>query len=242
MTKHLRKMQQGDSSIQHISIQKWSQSGSWSSDPRSMWKLIWAPYIPEKISCFVWQVMYHAATTNTRHFPILPNADSQRHYERCIGNMIETIEPCLWECPKAASIWRWITFLGPLTAQDPDQLFIPLMSQALIGEPLEDDVPIPKIWWQLLRMIAMWFIWKERNTETIPKQPEMMRATQAKICHQIRISLRVEWEKRIGGKTKTEEDFLRIRYLFEFDVGVSDRVFTNVGSSIQVNMIPPEPD
>lgn len=69
---------------------------------------------------------------------------------------------------------------------------------------------------------------------------ETMFVLRAKIWCQIRISLRLEWEKRQGRGEKSAQEEEQISYLYEFDYGVSDRVYTWIGVQVQVCRIPPE--
>lgn len=103
----------------------------------------------------------------------------------------------LWSCSKVSRIWEWITFLGPLTLQDLSQAFCPSVGQALVGKPLDDASAIPVKWWQLICLMALWFIWIVRNSESIPPTKAVPAiVTRARVWSQIRMSLKVVWERK----------------------------------------------
>lgn len=136
------------------------------------------------------------AATNKWRFFKTPPSNARTHCTRCRSAIVETIAHCLWEHPRARVIWDWVTFLGPITSQDIDQDFSSTLSQSLIGEPIVDLCTIPQRWWRVLRLVAMWFIWTARNSESIPKVHVPIVVTKASIWNQIRITLRLNGRRK----------------------------------------------
>lgn len=78
---------------------------------------------------------------------------------RCRLGVAEDVNHVFWECLKVHLVWNWIRFMLQLMTTQPEDAVQLTMSHALIGEPLEDAVSVPKAWWALLRAAAIWFIW-----------------------------------------------------------------------------------
>lgn len=122
-----------------------------------------------------------------------------------------------------------------------DPKFIRLLStQILIGEPLGDHVP--KLWWRSLQAAALWNIWLSRNEEVIANLKVPFEATKGKIWSQIRLDLKSEWQRRqeqVQSGTISKD---RVRFLFQFDFGENELVYTIRENKLKVARVPPELD
>lgn len=193
---HLRCMRNKSRQGIHPGIQKWSLYCTWVPNHRSVWQELWVTYLPEKIAGFTWQVLYRVAATNDWRHPTLPPTDARTHCERCRIGALESINHCLWECSKAMSIWSWIWFLGPLTTHDEGQVFRPSLSQALIGEPLNDTNAIPGKWCRPYIWLPCGVYGWQGILKRSPQRHEPTIVTKAKIWSHIRITLQAEWRKK----------------------------------------------
>lgn len=190
----------------------------------------------EKINALLWQVIFHALTTNHWIFSSFLRSDPSMFCERCNRGLTEDIPHCFWECYKARRIWRWIESLRHITAvnQDPIQL---TMTQALIVEPIHEHAP--KKWWGSLRAVTIWHIWISRNQEVIAEKRHHSTSTKAKIWHQVKNDMRNEWARRMQHVKTRAMSKKNAQYLFEFDFGQNNSVYTFQGERIHMALIPP---
>lgn len=242
-TQNLRNLLNKRNDKTHCSIVKWTRYTSWVPNTKLMWGKIWASFIPEKISCLAWQVAHRVIATNRWRFNKVPDPDVRKKCDRCSVCDSEDVNHCMWGCHKANLVWQWIARLSTCTAQDQSQQFFPSVTHALMGEPLPDSIAIPVRWWELLRLSAMWYVWLARNAETFQEKPEPLSVTKVKVWHQIKIVMRSEWGKVRSRGALDDRAMERARYLFEFQFGSNDEIYTiDDYNQIQICRIPPEPD
>lgn len=94
-TRQLRLIHNKSNSIQHKSIEKWERFTTWKPDPISMWGKIWVNFLPERVTCYAWQVMYRATATNAWSFQQIWGPDVKKKCERCYVCDFEDINHCL---------------------------------------------------------------------------------------------------------------------------------------------------
>lgn len=126
----------------HPSIQKWASYTTWWLDNLAFWWTdIWQSFHSEKERYYLWQILYWSPTTNKWHFPQLPNNHLNKECKRCKRGLVDSVENYFYKCYKVQPIWQWATYLALLMMQsrlDPLNLSV---TQALIGEHLDDHCP-----------------------------------------------------------------------------------------------------
>lgn len=125
-----------------MSIVKWIQHSNSTFDLTTSLRDIWHPLLYAKESCFAWQVIYRIAATNVRRFQRIPRVQSEKQCARCKVDQ-ELIVHFLWGCPKVARVSEWVTFLIPITSQDPEQVVNLVDCQVLIGTTLSTHTAPP---------------------------------------------------------------------------------------------------
>lgn len=88
----------------------------------------------------------------------------------------------------------------------------------------------------------MWNIWLSRNEEVIANLKVPFEATKGKIWSQIRLDLKSEWQRRqeqVQSGTISKD---RVRFLFQFDFGENELVYTIRENKLKVARVPPELD
>lgn len=166
--------------------------------------------------------------------------DIRKHCGACVG-VVEDVNHALWGCLRAQCVWSWIEYLVALVDRDhSNHVTISIIVQALIVKLLACSPS--KQWWAMIRVITIWFIWVARNSESIPKRKIATNATKAKIWHQVKQHLCIEWEKL---REKVQSGHLiehQAQINFEFDFGNNDRIFSLNGEVMSFNLLPPELD
>lgn len=147
---HLRLILNQVEAQRHVSITKWTARVGRQVLVRQTCVIIWQPFLATKESCFAWQTLFHILATNKWRWPTLPNTDDAKKCKRYTLLALETISHCLWDCPHSRAIWNWVSFIAPLTSQQPDQTISLTGDQALIGRQLNCGPHIPLKWWQAL--------------------------------------------------------------------------------------------
>lgn len=143
------------------------------------------------------------------------HTDIQCKYCQC--GALEIVEHCFWECETSQPIWTWVSKPAPSMTFDSDQLIHLTIGQALIGEPLSTHCSIPKKWWHLLHLIALWFIWISHIQVTFKKKACPPIITKSRAWHQIQTSLKAQWANRILRRQLDDRKENKACYLFEFD-------------------------
>lgn len=118
-----------------------------------------------------------------------------------------------------------------LMSTQPDMRIRLIEVQALLGMPLDNSISILSMWWVAICATAIWYIWLACNMET-----------RVKIWNETKLYMKVEWSKyrnRIESGTITED---RAEYLFGFNFGQCQEVYSIVQSQLSFARLPPEPD
>lgn len=80
---------------------------------------------------------------------MLPSTHVDRNCTCYTQGVVEDPNHTLWGCEKASIIWAWVTHLVKLMEKDDTPNPSILVTQALIGEPL--DFFVPYKWWATIR-------------------------------------------------------------------------------------------
>lgn len=134
--------------------------------------------------------------TNTWWFQGYLERHIAKDYERCLSNKAEDVNHYLWSCPEANNTWRWVQGLILATSSTTGQHMHLTMTQALLGESIEDDCA-PHTDCGKLCVITLWFIWIGRNSNVFlgPTIPQV--AMKAKSWAQLKHVLQIEWDKEL---------------------------------------------
>lgn len=149
----LQRNKLGDS--YHMGILMWEQYTTWRPHPTELWSLVWQSFLGRKHCCFLWQILHRSVAINQWRFQMEPDSDGRKHCKQCNSPIVEDVNHTLWHCPRTWPIWDWVSFMLPLTSDDPTQLIQLTECQALMGEPLNASPMPPPKWWVALRSAAL---------------------------------------------------------------------------------------
>lgn len=117
-----------------------------------------------KIIIFLWQITYRVMATNGWHHPQLARNVATTWCTRCNLQEYDDILYYLWASRTSARVWQWAKqFIQAVTPNQHRNVWLTL-SQALLGARLNFHQDTPMKWWQILRGIVCWQLWKVKCT------------------------------------------------------------------------------
>lgn len=223
----------------HKSVLKWEQVIRWIPKQGTLWQKIWRPYYSAKQNCFLWQVAFNIPTTNHWTFPGINHADPTTWCLCCPLRLHEDVLHLLQNCPVTKPIWSWMAnilrYLIPIVVTSLRFNVV----QALLGVPLGPHNGFQQCWWNILRAIACWEIWKARCSLVMEHTHVNTIALWVIIWMSLRAHLQVEWDPfslKIKQERLTQEE---VEKAFTNNFGFDEDIFTFVNSKLQVTQALP---
>lgn len=140
---------------------------------------------------------------------------------------------------KVQLVWRWICSLLQIMSTQPTTRIRLTDGQALVGTPLVDSVSVLAKWWTSIQGAS---IWLARNTKTRQNKKVTCMETQVKIWYKMILYMKIEWSKyqnKIFQGSILED---QAKYLFRFDFGQNDLVYTITIQQLTFTQMPLEPE
>jgi hypothetical protein len=158
-TQHLRIIQAKPRATQK-SLKRWEEEENWTPDYAQIWRETWCSFQAAKENCFLWQLLYRTPATQRWRKPKLSGDADKLTCTRCNLGAVEDIKHCIWSCPNSAGVWEWSQKILRLAAAD-DSITLD-HRQIFLAEEIKGRRDFPKKFWQLLRAVTSWSIWKSR--------------------------------------------------------------------------------
>jgi hypothetical protein len=109
----------------------------------------------------------------------------------------------------------------------------------LLAEPLQSEVPVPKILWAIVRAISCWEIWKARCRHYMDNQSSTSKNIIRRIWNRLGIYLRLFWKRKkvkICGKKLTRN---KARHQMQKEFGKSRQIWKLVQLELHTTTTPP---
>lgn len=170
--------------------------------PVDLWSGMWLTFRGANENTFLWQLFYRAIATQRWRFPSLPPDDSQLKCTRCDLGAKEDLVHCIWGCPQSQPCWQWCSTL--LTASSGRRVgglrgsLIP--AHVFVASPLPAEWLIPSRFWQILRAVLCWQVWKSPNEHFMANRSSDPRRTIRKTWHRFSMYIRKEWNGLTPGR------------------------------------------
>lgn len=150
----------------HLALRKWEGQLACHIPPE-VWHKISVKFWGANENIFLWQLVYRVIATQRWRLPSLPATDASTWCTRCDGQLREDITHCIWSCPSSFRCWEWgMDLLLAISANHhrTGGLQITLSpAHVFLGQPLPVEWQIPRRFWQVLRVVLCWQVWKSRN-------------------------------------------------------------------------------
>lgn len=237
-TAQLRYTQAQQRLFQHSAIQKWQTQLTIQISPR-IWSLTWLNF--RIASTFLWQLIYWVIATQRWRFPNRSPHDICTWCTRCSLGTREDIVHCIWDCPLSSECWQWGESLLTATSRNGSTCSGLLPSNVFLADPLPDHWQIPERFWQILRAVVCWQIWKDRNCHYLDDKPASAQRVIRKSWHRLRVYLHKEWRyiarKVQMGKISIEEAENTMHQYF----GSNPSIWNLHALTLEVPPVPPRP-
>lgn len=213
--------------------------------PVQIWQETWLSFRGASENTFLWQLFYRAIATQRWRFPSIPPDDPQIRCTRCDLGVKEDIVHCVWSCPLSHPCWQWgFGLLKSCSEQrhrvggiqgtlDPSHVFV--------ASPLPINWMIPRRFWQILRAVICWQVWKARNEHFMAERQTDPRRTIRKSWHRFSMYLRKEWahlrRKILSGRI----DLAEAERIMKSQFGTNQEIWAVQGLVITVPPVPPRP-
>lgn len=194
---------------------------------------------------FLWQLLSRAIATQRWRFPSVPIDDPQLRCTRCVLGVNEDIVHCVWGCPLSQPCWQW--GMGLLTASSEIRhsgggLQGTLQpAHVFVASPLPVNWMIPGRFWQILRAVICWQVWKARNEHCLANRPSDPRRTIRKSWHRFSMYLRKEWAHLRRKIQSGRVNLAEAKRIMESQFGTNQEIWQLHGLVIQVPAVPPRP-
>lgn len=138
----------------------------------------------------------------------------------CTEQTYEDVLHCIWLCSSASPVWAWLTSFIQNAVPNQHRNIAISPGQALLGEPLAFHPRTPTKWWQIIRAVGCWYIWKSRCTRVFDEVSVTVQETMARIWFRLKLYLRIEWRKLATAVRSGKITLAKARWHFTNDFGL----------------------
>lgn len=127
-------------------------------------------------------------------FPTQSTTDSSTWFTPCNVGVREDIYHCIWPCPLSLHCWLWGESLFTATYLRQWHHLCGAPPSPCVYHPTATDTMAPDKFWQILRAVICWQIWKDRNHgHFLAAKPDNQHRIIRKSWHRLGVYLRKEW-------------------------------------------------
>lgn len=239
-TAQLRHTQALHRHFPHLALQKW-QIQLDTPTPSRLWAQTWLNFRSANENTFLWQLVYRVIATQRWRFPTRSNQDISTWCTRCELGLREDIMHCIWSCPLSYSCWQWGESMLSAASQNGSVCSRLLPSNVFLAEPLPDLWQVPERFWQILRAVLCWQIWKDRNGHYLADKPANAHRVIRKSWQRLSVYLHKEWRyiarKVHSGRITIEEAENTMSKHF----GSNPSIWNLHALTLEVPPVPPRP-
>lgn len=161
-TAHLRVLQERQRFTEHTALSKWTVKLS-CEIPANIWTNTWLGYRGASENMFYWQLAYRVIATQHWRNPSKPHTDPTTWCTRCPAVVREEIDHCIWSCHLSRQCWQWGEDLMQTASPRHEGRIRLQPAHIFIAHPIPAEWQVPDRFWQVLKAILCWQIWKNRN-------------------------------------------------------------------------------
>lgn len=134
---------------------------------------------------------YRAIATNGWRFPYAPRNNARTWCVCCRLQTYKDVLHYLWECEQERLLWKWIIKLLQFVIPKQHRNITLTSVQALLGTNLLCHTASPKKWWDIVRGVACWMIWKVCCTQCMDGHIAIFYELVAKVWYKIKVYFRL---------------------------------------------------
>lgn len=239
-TAQLRKMMASRRLVRHSALSKWEVRLN-CLVPENVRENPWLKCRSARENTFLWQLVYRVIATQKWRFLTRSAMEEITWCTRCRGGHQEDVEHYIWGCEKSRLCWEWGDYLlGSVCLSGPGQVRL-TPAQIFISDPLPVAWGVQENFWQVLREILCWQVWKNRNEHCFEGTPSDPNKVIHKAWHRLGIYLRLEWCTLVNRVRSANISFDEVKLAMQAQFGSNPSIWNLHEWTLQVPPVPPRP-